>query len=96
MLTRYTMPSRKLMLAAALAALGAGWLASWRRARARRLQARPRAKPDHLQTWEGEGGGVPGTGGQKAAAVTPDDAGQPGKASPLLTHPSRFSSAMDA
>jgi hypothetical protein len=74
MLTRYTMPSRKLIFTAALAALGAGWLASWRRARARRRQAQPGAQPAELQTWEGEGGGVPVGAGQTAAQVRPDAA----------------------
>jgi hypothetical protein len=89
MLTRYTMPSRKLMFAAALAALAAGWLAAWRRARARRL-ARPQAQPRELQTWEGEGGGVPVEGSHTAAQVRPDGAAA------AATHPSRFASAIDA
>jgi hypothetical protein len=89
MLTRYTMPSRKLMFAAALAALAAGWLAAWRRARARRLAARPQAQPRELQTWEGEGGGVPLEDGHTAAQVRPEGAA-------AATHPSRFASAIDA
>lgn len=107
MLTRYTMPSRKLMFAAALAALAAGWLAGWRRARARRRQQRPLAQPPALQTWEGEGGGVPVTEHRTAAQVNPcapdtgNDAGNSssnnsGTDTSVPAHPSRFSSAIDA
>jgi hypothetical protein len=110
MLTRYTMPSRKLMFAAALAALTAGWLAGWRRARARRRQQRPLAQPHALQTWEGEGGGVPVAEHRTAAQVSPgtpgtgNDAGNNSNGSSnnggadtsVPAHPSRFSSAIDA
>ena len=71
MLMRYTLPSRKLMVAAALVTLAAGWLAKLSRMRARRLEARPRSKPEHLQTWEGEGGAIPTPEGRTVAQVVP-------------------------
>lgn len=51
-----------------LAALAAGCVASVRSSRKRRLQGRPNAQPRPLQTWEGEGGGVPVGGGETAAS----------------------------
>jgi len=36
-----------------------------------RLQKRPQAEPEHIQTWEGEGGGVPVTEHRTAAQVEP-------------------------
>jgi hypothetical protein len=36
-----------------------------------RLQKRPQAEPQHIQTWEGEGGGVPVTEHRTAAQVEP-------------------------
>ena len=69
MLMRYTQPSRKLMVAAALVTLAAGWLAKFSRTRARRLEARPRSKPEHLQTREGEGGAIPTPEGRTVAQV---------------------------
>lgn len=71
MLMRYTLPSRKLMLTAALVALGAGWLTRFSRMRSGRLEGRPRAKPEHLQIWEGEGGGIPTPAGRTVAQVDP-------------------------
>jgi len=38
---------------------------------AERRTARPRAEPEHLQTWEGEGGGVPVDDSRTAAQVRP-------------------------
>ena len=74
MLMRYTLPSRKLMVAAALVTLAAGWLARFSRMRARRLEGRPRSKPEHLQTWEGEGGAIPTPEGRTVAQVVPPTA----------------------
>jgi hypothetical protein len=56
----------------ALAALSvAGWSAL-RNKHQQHLATKPHAKPEALQTWEGEGGGLPGGGpGQHAAASMP-------------------------
>ena len=87
MLMRYTLPSRKLMVTAALVALGAGWLTRFNRMRARRLEGRPRSKPEHLQTWEGEGGAIPTPAGRTVAQVDPVAE----LASRESTHPGRTS-----
>jgi hypothetical protein len=71
MLMRYTLPSRKLMVAAALITVAASWLATLGRAHQRRLKAKPRSKPEHLQTWEGEGGAIPIPDGRTVAQVPP-------------------------
>lgn len=87
MLMRYTLPSRKMMVMAAVVALCAGWLTRFSRMRARRLEGRPRGKPEHLQTWEGEGGGIPTPAGRTVAQVDPEgelasrEATQPGRTS---------------
>ena len=51
----------------ALAAFALAGVAAFRRTAQRQL-AKPRAAPEHLQTWEGEGGAVPSraTGGSAA------------------------------
>lgn len=69
MLMRYTLPSRKLLVAAALVTVAANWLASLGRTHLR--QTKPRSKPEHLQTWEGEGGGIPTPEGRTLAQVPP-------------------------
>jgi hypothetical protein len=51
--------------------LGAGY-AMFRRT-ARRELNKPRAAPEHLQTWESEGGAVP-VGGSRIAAAKPPKA----------------------
>jgi len=51
--------------------LGAGY-AMFRRT-AQREMRKPRAAPEHLQTWEGEGGAVP-VGGSRIAAAEPPKA----------------------
>lgn len=81
MLMRYAnaLSSHKLVVAAALAALAAGWWARVSLARARRLAARPRAKPEHLQTWEHEGGAIPTPEGRTLAQV-PVTAAEPTRA----------------
>lgn len=71
MLMRNTLPSRKFMVAAALVTVAAGWLASLGRSHVRRLKARPRSQPEHLQTWEGEGGAIPTPEGRTVAQVPP-------------------------
>ena len=53
-----------------LAACAAAGYAVFRRTAQREL-ARPRAAPEHLQTWEGEGGAVPVGGSRIAAAQAP-------------------------
>lgn len=58
----------------ALAALGALLGAAWRCVAAvqdERRSTRPKAEPEHLQTWEGEGGGVPLDEHRTAAQVRP-------------------------
>lgn len=60
----------------ALAALSvAGWSAL-RNKHQQRLAMKPHAKPEALQTWEGEGGGLPdgGPGANVAASVPARDA----------------------
>jgi hypothetical protein len=52
-----------------LAAFAAAGYAVFRRTAQREL-ARPHAAPEHLQTWEGEGGAVP-VGGSRIAAAHP-------------------------
>jgi hypothetical protein len=52
-----------------LAAVAVAGYATFRRT-ARRELAKPRAAPEHLQTWEGEGGAVP-VGGSRIAAAQP-------------------------
>jgi hypothetical protein len=58
----------------ALSMLGGLIALGWRglaRAQADRRSTRPRAEPEHLQTWEGEGGGVPVGEHRTAAQVRP-------------------------
>ena len=56
----------------ALAVVGWGLDGAYRAKRRRRV-ARPRATPEFLQTWEGEGGGVPVDTHRTAASnVRPD------------------------
>jgi hypothetical protein len=50
------------------ALLGGAWYVVYRQVRQQRALAQSRAKPEHLQTWEGEGGGVP-VGSRMAAQV---------------------------
>lgn len=52
-----------------LAAFALAGVAAFRRTAQRQL-AKPRAAPEHLQTWEGEGGAVP-VGGSRIAAAKP-------------------------
>lgn len=65
-----------------LAALGALLGLSWRTiscVHADRRSAVPRAKPEHLQTWEGEGGGVPVGTHRTAAQVEPTEPDSPAR-----------------
>jgi hypothetical protein len=57
----------------AVAFFGA-WYLAYRYADRQREAARARAQPRDLQTWEGEGGGVPVGGSRTAAQVLPDQA----------------------
>lgn len=62
----------------ALAVVGWGLGGAYREYRSRRT-ARPRATPEFLQTWEGEGGGVPVDTHRTAASnVRTDDLLSPG------------------
>jgi len=63
------MSNRKLAITMALGALAAGCYAGYRRSQAR--PSRPAGKPEHLQTWEGEGGGVPLDSHHTASQVAP-------------------------
>lgn len=68
----------RLVPALGLLALGAVAASAVARQHARlHGQARPGAAPEHLQTWEGEGGGVPVTAAHTAAQV-----GAPGSVAP--------------
>jgi hypothetical protein len=58
----------------ALTVLGGLVGMAWRgvsRVQSDRRSTRPRAEPEHLQTWEGEGGGVPVDRHRTAAQVRP-------------------------
>ena len=63
------MRNRKLAITMALGALAAGCYAGYRRSQAR--SSRPAAKPEYLQTWEGEGRGVPVDSHHTASQVEP-------------------------
>jgi hypothetical protein len=75
----------------ALAALSFAGVSVLRRQHRQRLAARPKAKPEALQTWEGEGGGLPNggpgpairsvasTGDTPSATTTTDTATQDAK-----------------
>ncbi len=63
------MPHRNIAVLAAIAALSVGSFSAMRKAR-HRLAGKPHAKPPALQTWEGEGGGLP-EGGPGASVPAP-------------------------
>ncbi len=63
------MSNRKLAITLALGALAAGCYAGYRRSQA--TAPRASVKPEELQTWEGEGGGVPLDSRHTAAQVQP-------------------------
>lgn len=65
------MRNRKLAITLALGALAAGCYAGYRRSLSR--SSRPVAQPEYLQTWEGEGGGVPVDTHHTASQVQPRD-----------------------
>jgi len=60
-------------LLTSLALLGIAYAALTRvnQVHAGRSRARPAAKPDHVQTWEGEGGGLPTGGPGPGVKVAP-------------------------
>ena len=60
-------------LLTSLALIGIGTLALARvsKVHAGRHHARPAAKPEHVQTWEGEGGGLPSGGPGPGVKVAP-------------------------
>lgn len=62
----------------------AGWTAL-RSKHQQRLAAKPKAKPEPLQTWEGEGGGLPdgGPGQTLSPMVSPSAQAAPGGTAPL-------------
>jgi hypothetical protein len=68
-------------LTLAVAFLGA-WYLAYRYADRQREAARARAQPRHLQTWEGEGGGVPVGGSRTAAQVEAEGLGLAGTQGP--------------
>lgn len=63
------MRNRKLAITMALGALAAGCYAGYRRSQAR--SPGPTVQPEYLQTWEGEGGGVPLDSHHTASQVQP-------------------------
>lgn len=69
------MRNRKLAITLAFGALAAGCYAGYRRNLAR--AARPASQPDYLQTWEGEGGGVPTDSHHTAAQIAAQADGSP-------------------
>lgn len=66
----------KLLYVAAGAALLTMGMNAWRRAEAGRLNT-PKAKPEPLQRWEGEGGAVPVAANRTAQQVEPHVSGDP-------------------
>jgi hypothetical protein len=61
------------LLALALAGLlGLTWLDLKRCHARRRLERTPPAKPETLQTWEGEGGGIPSLRGERTPGTAAD------------------------
>jgi hypothetical protein len=52
----------------ALAALTAGSIAALRSTHRRRMKDGPPARPEEVERWEGEGGGVPLAGSRTAAS----------------------------
>lgn len=74
----------RLWCAAALTTLLMGVASTLVRTHRRRLDARSPAKPEALQTWEGEGGGLPDGGPhtqvQPRATPDPDDSPTKGAA----------------
>lgn len=70
------MSLRKTVLTLALGALGAAVYTSLRSHYRLREQTRSPAEPEHLQTWETEGGGLPGSvvaGGVPGDDIEPPD-----------------------
>jgi len=71
--------SKLVSLAALVVATGA-WMALRRSPRSTLRREGPRAKPEPVQTWEGEGGALPATGAQMGpdptVSATAQDAGQ--------------------
>jgi hypothetical protein len=66
--------TRPRWLTIALFTTGALLCSNLWRASARRRAGRSPAKPEPLQVWENEGGGVPTTGGHTAGQVDPSRA----------------------
>jgi hypothetical protein len=62
-------PSRLLVLALT-GLLALTWLDLKRCHARRRLERTPPAKPETLQTWEGEGGGIPSLRGERTPGTT--------------------------
>lgn len=65
-----------LYLAAGAAVLTSVGMNAWRRAEAARNDT-PKAKPEPLQRWEGEGGAVPVAANKTAQQVEPHVSGDP-------------------
>ena len=66
-------------LLTSLALIGIGYLALTRvnKVHTSRYHARPAAKPEEVQTWEGEGGGLPTGGPGPGVKVVPAAAKDP-------------------
>jgi hypothetical protein len=60
-------------ITALAALLGLAWR-NVQQVHRQRLHKRPHAEPEHIQTWEGEGGGVPVATNRTAAQVRPTPA----------------------
>lgn len=58
------------LLLALTGLLGLTWLDLRRCHARRRLERTPPAKPETLQTWEGEGGGIPSLRGERTPGAT--------------------------
>jgi hypothetical protein len=72
------------LLLALTGLLGLTWLDLRRCHARRRLERTPPAKPETLQTWEGEGGGIPSLRGQRTPGAADAAAGSPARlAAPL-------------
>jgi len=72
----------RMLASLALITLAGAAMARVGKVHATRRHARPAAKPAALQTWEGEGGGLPTGGPGPGVAVTPAAAGDPDQAHP--------------
>ena len=61
----------RLLTSLALITIGAAALTRVNKVHASRFAAKPAAKPEAVQTWEGEGGGLPSRGPGAGVKVAP-------------------------